>query len=162
MLAALLIGGAVTAAAPAYKTNSLTLLQPEQVLRERIGSVEVMAAYIKSLQAAAGAVSAQENSGAPSSGYFVVAVRPGGKSKVWFDFKPALPAPAQERFRAALEAVRPFEPKGGVVVFAMNTSLWGGAPAQDKPLPPQWDQAAQSAGKPVEVGDLVDRIWPAR
>lgn len=163
MAMALLISGVASAApsGPPHKTNSLMLLQPETVLRERVSSVETMAAYIKALQAAADGALANEKAGAASSGYFLVAVRPGGKSKLWFDFKPALPATTQERLRVALQAVRPFEPKGGVVVFAINTSLWGAAPAQDQPAPVEWTQAAQSAGKSLETGDLVDRIWPA-
>lgn len=164
VVVALMFAGAAGAAPPvhpAYRTNSLLMLQPEPVLRARVSSVENMAAYIRALQGAAGTVLAREPASTPSNGYLLVAVRPDGRSKLWFDFKPALPAQTQERLRASLEAVRPFQPKGGVVVFALNTSLWGAREPQFKPAPAEWTQAAQRAGGSLETGALIDRIWPA-
>jgi len=148
-----------TVAATPYKTESVMLLQPDSVLKERVPSVVGLSDYIKALQAAADGALATEPA-SPASGYLVVAVRPGRQSMAWLDFKPALPAPIAERIRAAIRGVPPFEARGGVVVFALNASLWGGAPSQGFPNPQEWSKAMEGRSEPMEVGDLVDMVWP--
>lgn len=158
LLFGLLCAGPASAAEP-YRTESVILLQPDFVLQERVPSVDSLSAYIKAVQSVAGAVLAEEPP-SPASGFLVLAVRPGGRSMVWLDTRPGLAARTAGRLRAAVLAVPPFEARGGTVVFALNASLWGAGPAQGFPDPQEWRQAMEGRDEPMEIGDLVDKVWP--
>lgn len=154
----MLFSAAVSAATP-YRTESIMLMQPDFELKERVASVESLSEYIKAVQSAAESALADEQPH-PATGFLVLAVRPGGQSMVWLDFKPGLPEPIAAKLRAAILAVPPFEARGGVVVFALNSSLWDSAPSQGFPKPQEWSKAMEGRSEPMEIGDLVDMVWP--
>ena len=79
---------------------------------------------------------------------------------MWFDFKPALPEPTASRLRAAILEVPAFEAKEGAVVFALNSSLWGAPAPTGFPSPQDWNSAMQGHAEPLEIGALVDKVWP--
>jgi hypothetical protein len=158
ILAAILLGSGASAATP-YRTENIVLLQPDFVLKERAPSVPALSEYIKAVQAAAGSALAGEQPH-PASGHLVLAVRPGGQSMVWLDFKPELPESSAARLRTAILAVPAFEARGGVVVFALNSSLWGVPASQGFPNPREWSKAMEGRSDPIEIGDLVDMVWP--
>lgn len=165
---ALLLAGIVLAgtgpasAATPYAANSIMLLQPQEALQERVDGAEPLAAYIKALNAAAQEHLGRAAPGAPASGYIVVAVRADGARKIWLDYTPALPAALSGPLRAALERVAPMRVRTGAAVFAIDASLWGGARASAPPSPEEWRRAAARTGEPVEVEDLVLRIFDGR
>jgi hypothetical protein len=148
-------------AATPYRTESIMLLQPDFVLKERVPSIDSLSSYIKAVQSSA-ELALSDTPPTPASGYLVLAVRPGGQSMVWLDFKPALPEPAAAKLRAAVLAVPAFEANNGVVVFALNSSLWGGPAASGFPNPHEWSKAMEEHDEPMEIGDLVDKVWPGR
>lgn len=150
----------VAAAAP-YELQSIMLLQPESVIGERVPSVDSLSKYIRAIQAATGSALGNE-APSPASGYIVLAVRPGGESNVWFDFQPALPEETESRLRAAILAVPPFAAKSGTVVFALNVTLWDAPPVSGMPNPSAWRKAAEGHSNEIEVGDLVDKVWPRK
>ena len=159
ILASVLLSFAASAATP-YRMENVMLLQPDFVLQERAPSVQSLSEYIRAVQgAAAGALADEQPS--PASGYLVLAVRPGAQSMVWLDFKPNLPATTATKLRAAILAVPAFEARGGVVVFALNSSLWGSPVSQGFPNPAEWTKAMEGRSDPMEIGDLVDQVWPA-
>ena len=96
----------------------------------------------------------------PATGYVVLAVRPSRQSMVWLDFKPALPEQTAAKLRAAILEVPPFEAENGVVVFALNSALWGAPPVSGFPNPPEWNAAMEGSTESMEIGDLVDKVWP--
>jgi hypothetical protein len=148
-------------AAEPYAVQRLVLFQPDFVLKERTDA-EALAAYVKALEASTTAALAHRKP-TPTAGFLVVAVRPGGTSKVWLDFDPPLPAPADAELRSALEHVKPFSARVGVVVFAIEVTLWGAAPTpKETPWPSDWKAAVDRHGSPLETGDLVDLAWPEK
>jgi len=156
----LLIFSCSASAAPSYHMNSIMLMQPEKIFGDRVGSAEKLSDYIIALNGAAERTLSAESSPNPAAGFIVVAVRPGGKSKVWVDFSPAVPLALEARLLGSLQAVTPVSVNGGVIVFAINASLWDAAPtSQQSPQVAEWQQAVKQAGKPLEVGDIVDRVW---
>lgn len=159
-LTAAILTFAAFAATP-YRTEGMVLLQPEFVLKERVTSIESLAGYVKAVQSSAGEA-LSDTTPTPASGYLVLAVRPGGQSMVWLDFNPALPEPVAARLRTAILAVPAFEARNGVVVFALKSSLWGAPPAKGFPDPPEWSKAMEGRDEPMEIGDLVDKVWPGR
>ena len=157
----LILASAVASATQPYHTENIMLLQPEFLLEERVPSVNQLSDYIKAVQNAAGsALSGVAQS--PTSGQLVIAVRPGGESKVGLDFVPALPEPTATALRRALEAVPPFKARGGVVVFSLNSTLWGAPPSSRPPAPTEWTEAMKGHTEPEEIGSLVERLWPPK
>jgi len=162
VLLTMLLSGSALASKP-YSVKSFMLLQPDSVLQERVGDVQGLANYVKSLDAAAAAALSRAKKPTPAAGFIVVAVRPNGQSKVWLDLSPALPPAVATQLRTSLERVPPFKARDGVVVFAINTTLWGSAPTErQNPWPAEWKKAMKGAKGAVEVGDLVDRVWPSK
>lgn len=158
-LLGILASDAAFAAEP-YRVQNLMLLQPDFVLSERV-QVEDLSRYIKSVNSAAQTSLAAAARPTPSAGFIVVAVRPGRQSKVWLDFSPALPVAAATALRASLEQVEPFEAENGVVVFAINSTLWGAAATERQgPSPAEWQEAMKDMDGAMEIGELVDRVWP--
>ncbi|MXV07210.1 hypothetical protein DYQ95_08705 [Xanthomonas sp. LMG 9002] len=161
MLVAGLWSGLLSAAEP-FRMQNLMLLQPESVMRDRAENVDALAAYVKALNATASRELARVGAPRPAAGFVAVAVRPGGRSRVWLDLAPALPDAVANPLVTALERVPPFQAKGGVVVFALNVTLWDAPPTERQgPWPAAWQRAAEGEQSPMEVGDLVDRVWPA-
>jgi hypothetical protein len=148
------------AAGSPYKLESIMLLQPDFVLSDRVPSIDALSNYVKAVETAT-IRTLNEEAPYPASGFIVLAVRPDESSKVWFDFKPALPAETASRLSAAIQAVKPFPSRNGTVVFALNATLWGAPPRTGSPNPPEWNEATKGLSDPVEIGDLVDRLlWP--
>ena len=157
-LAAALLGSTASAATP-YRAENIVLLQPDVVLRERAPSVQSLSDYIDAVKSAAARALADVQPH-PASGFLVLAVRPGGKSMVWLDFTPGLPEPTAAKLRAAVLGVPAFEARRGVVVFALNSSLWDAPASQGFPNPEEWSKAMEGRSEPMEVGALVDMVWP--
>ncbi|MET0547977.1 MAG: hypothetical protein ABW002_01730 [Xanthomonas sp.] len=161
MLVGMLWSGLLSAAEP-FRLQNLMLLQPESVMRDRAESVDALAAYVKALNATAARALSRVDAPRPAAGFVAVAVRPGGRSRIWLDVAPALPDPVANTLVTALERVPPFQAKGGVVVFALNVTLWDAPPTERQgPSPAAWQRAAEGQAAPMEIGDLVDRVWPA-
>jgi len=118
----------VRAAAPSWRTLGFVLLQPEAALRERVpGGAQAMSDYIASIDAAATKALAGVDPPRPTSGFLVLAVRQGGRSKAWLDLWPNLPRASEPALVDAVQAVKPFAVSKGTVVFALRVSAWGGA-----------------------------------
>lgn len=159
VLLAILFSGSAFAAKP-YTMQGVVLLQPESVLRARV-KVADLSSYIQAVTDTAEKSLADTSKAVPTAGFIVIAVRPGGQSKVWLDFSPKLPVAAAARLRFSLEKVPPFPVKEDVVVFALKSSFWGAAPTvREMPSPTEWNEAAKSLKNPIEIGELVERAWP--
>jgi hypothetical protein len=146
-------------AADPLTVSNVVLLQPSTVLEARVASVDAMAEYIKAVEAAAREGVAAATARQSVGGFIVVAVRPGLQSKVWLDFDALLDLEAQHHITRKVAAVPPFDARQGAVVFALKVALWGGRPTKrTAPLPAQWKNATRD-GQPMEVGELVERLW---
>lgn len=48
-----------------------------------------------------------------------------------------------------------------MVVFALNVTLWDAKPTtRQMPSPSEWNDAMRSSDRPIEIGELVGRVWP--
>ncbi|WP_157778725.1 hypothetical protein [Massilia violaceinigra] len=158
LLAAWLCASGVQAAG-GITAGGVVLLQPEQVIEARV-SVEKLAPYLKQVDAAASGTFNAAKGVPATGGFLVVAIRPGQQSKFWLDFNPPLPPAVASGLIAAAQGVQPPPVNGGTVVLAMKYGVAGGkVPAGPIPSPAEWATVAKAAGKPLEIGDLVDRIW---
>jgi hypothetical protein len=160
---AALFSSGVAFSGKAYQLQSIMLLQPDFILAERLESTQNLADYIENVEKISDKSLASIKSPKPTSGFIVFALRPGGKSKVWFDLSPSLPSVIESRFRADLEAIAPAHIKNNVVIFAVNVSLWGASPSKKfTPSPIEWKKAFRGSEEDMEIDKIVDRIWPAK
>jgi hypothetical protein len=147
-------------AAEVVSVRNVALLQPDSVLHERGAEAQHMAQYIRTAEATAGSVLRDEKP-TPTAGFIVFAVREGYASKVWLDLVPPLPAATATKLTAALERTQHVPFVGGTIVFAFNVSLWdAAADTRTMPRPQAWIDAAENLPKPIEIGELVDHVWP--
>lgn len=138
----------------------VVLLQPDVVLKERVPNVNELAEYIRAIEVAAQSEVVASTQHPKSSGFIVVAVRPGQRTNVWLDFEPPLPSLLENAVIAKVKTIQPFQARNGVVIFSLKVGLWGGAePARVAPFPSAWKAAAQKAGRSLETGALVESIW---
>jgi hypothetical protein len=50
--------------------------------------------------------------------------------------------------------------KAGVIVLAIEVSVWGGkVPSRAAPAPSEWKAQAERAGKALEVRERVELVW---
>jgi hypothetical protein len=144
---------------PLQRVN-VVLLQPSTVLEARVPDIDTMAEYIRAIEAAAREGVRASPSTRPAGGFVVVAVRPERQSRVWLDFEPPLNFQTGRQIVAKVAALPPFEVRNGPVVFALQVSVWGGAPPRRvAPSPPEWKAATQQAGKQLELDALIEQVW---
>ncbi|HEX8611142.1 MAG TPA: hypothetical protein VF800_07610 [Telluria sp.] len=145
-------------AASGVTAGGVVLLQPERVIEARV-TADKLALYLKQLDTVAMRAFKAAKAVPSSGGFLVVAMRPGEQSTFWLDFNPPLPPALANELIAGSNAVRVPTVKGTVVI-AMKYGIGGGtAPSHPVPSPAEWATAAKAAGKALEIGDLVDRIW---
>lgn len=142
-----------------FRTENVMLLQPDSVLMERVPAAQDIDAYIKAVQDAAASVLAKEKA-YPSNGFLVIAVRPKNKSNIWFDFSPKLPKNMERKLKKKILAISPCSVKSGVIVFALNTSLWGASTTKDFPQPPEWLAAVKNRQDVIDIDILINELWP--
>ncbi|NDY93152.1 hypothetical protein [Ideonella livida] len=148
-------------AVPAFTAAGIVLLQDGALLRERLGDIDQLHLYLDALGEAAGQALAPLFPGRPAGGFVVVALRPGGARRLWLDFEPELPPALQARLQPALASVAPPPVRDGLVVAALQASLWRGRlPTRPAPAPTEWREAAARQAERLEVAALVDRVWP--
>ena len=162
LLLSLLIGlvPPLAGAAEPIAKHGVVLLQPSAVLEERVASVDAMADYIKAVEAAAREAVLAGRSQQATGGFIVVAVKPGGRSKVWLDFDTLLDVETGRRLVERVAAVAPFEARNGPVVFALKVSTWGARESRRvAPSPAEWKAASQQAGRQLDIDSMIRHVW---
>ena len=138
----------------------VVLLQPGSVLEDRVPSVDAMAEYIKAVEAASREAVRAIPLKQAASGFIVIAIRPGQKSKVWLDFDTLLDSQVSQQLVARVTAVPPFEARHGPVVVALKVALWDGRESRRvAPSPAEWKAVTKQAGRPLEIDNLIQRVW---
>ena len=161
LVLALLVTSRECHAQRAFEPRGIIMLQTEKVFFERVPGMGAFEVYVKELVDAVNATVAKLPSSAPASGFLVVAVKSGGRSRVWLDSESQISDEAAQAIKTAAQQVYPVLVKNGVVLFAIKVSLWGGeSPKGMVPRPSEWEAEAEKAGGEIELGDLVLRVWP--
>lgn len=159
LLAWLLAAAPCVRAAEPLTNFNVVLLQPSSVLEERVPSIDAMAEYIKAVQAASREAVIASGAKQSVGGFIVVAVRPDLRSNVWLDFDSLIDLELRRQIITKVRAIKPFEARKGPVVFALKVATWNGKESKrTAPFPPEWKGVTRD-GAPLEVGELVERIW---
>lgn len=143
-----------------FETTNIVLYQPDDVVRKRLPGSGHLAAYIEKIQLAAEDFFARVHT--PDSLQIVVAVRPGGKSRVWL-MGSGLEEKTLAVLREQIQAIPPVAVQDGPVAFAICGKIAGGPEtAEATPMPPEWQESVKNLPQPVVVPDgLLDTVWPA-
>lgn len=136
------------------------LMQSGTTYRERIGSADALAVYIKAAEAVARTAVEHAGEQPPAAGFIVIALRPGQRSNVWLDFDDPVSDAIRSDLIAKIRTVLPIRVKDGPVVFALKVGLWGGKElARTAINPPEWKAAQQKSLMPLETEEIVEKIW---
>jgi hypothetical protein len=155
------VPGTARAVEPLHEFD-IVLLQPGEMIEQRVdGGADALAAYVKRLGIAGNDAMRANPEQIPSTGFIVVAARPGGLAHAWFDFQPALGEKATEALTQVVATVAPPTVRSGNLVFALRVGVWSTKPpAKYAPAPSEWNDAAKQAGHKLDVDAMVDQLWP--
>lgn len=157
----LLVTTALCEAQKPFEQKGITILQTEQVFFQRVPGMSSFEVYVKELVDGVDKAVGKLPKSTPIGGFLVVAVKPGGRSRAWLDLPPGVSAEVSNAIQEAAQQVYPMPVKNGVALFAIKISLWGGEVPQGMvPRPQAWEAEGEKAGGPIELGDLVMRVWP--
>jgi hypothetical protein len=144
-----------------FEQRGITMLQTEKVFFERVSGMKAFEVYVKDLVDAVDGAVGKVPKGSPTGGFLVVAVKPGGLSRVWLDVATPPADDVANVIVSGAQNVYPLSVKNGVVLFAIKISLWGGEPPKGMvPRPNAWEAEAERAGGSIELSELVLRVWP--
>lgn len=160
-----------------FQVKNIALLNSTEEFGRRAGSVQIMAEFIKAMEAELKSVveSKFSKDKTPQNGMAAVAVRPGGFSKFWVDIGDSFHEDITSDLETALADVGTPRVAGGPVAFTINFQIWGGIeePAPQKKvgvsppkLPALWKEAIQEQGMKGNKNrlrlpdDLLPLVWP--
>jgi hypothetical protein len=151
-------------AAEGFETENLVLYQPDDVLKQRLPSVNDLGDYFKKIEAECKSFLAKETQ--PSRLVVVVAVKPGKQSKFWF-IPSATKGSHLAELEKKLEAVPAIDVYGGPFAFAVCGKIAGGDPVakegkdEGPPIPQEWKDSVKDAKESVRVPDgFLAKLWP--
>lgn len=140
--------------------GAVVLLQPEYVFSQRLSAPDSLARYIQAINEVAIKIAANHPMHSPNSGFVVVAVKPGNKSKVWLDLDQNLEKHLSNEFFAEIQKIPPPQVNGGVISFGLNFKLWGSKRfSKDFPNPKEWRNLVEKSKKPMETSDIINALW---
>lgn len=144
-------------AKPSVNAKNIVLLQPDKVTSVRCPDVNSVSGYIKSIFAVFEDFSFDDD--ASGNGMVAFAVRPGFKSKVWFDFSDGLVG-YEDELEQKLLKIKPCEVQGGVFLFAVPVSVNSELSDKKVPMPGEWKEYLKNYGGNIEISEMIDAIWP--
>ena len=144
-------------AKPSVNAKNIVLLQPDKVTSVRCPDVNSLAGYIKSIFAVFENFNFDDD--ASGNGMVAFAVRPGFKSKVWFDFSDGL-VDYEDELEQKLLKIKPCEVQGGVFLFAIPIAVNSELSGKNVPMPAEWKEYLENYGDGIEISEMIDAIWP--
>jgi hypothetical protein len=151
-------------AAEGFEPKNLVLYQKDQVLKQRLPSMNDLVDYVKKIEAECQSFFAKETQ--PSNLVVVLAVKPGKQSKIWF-IPSTAKAPNLVDLQKKLAAIPTIDVYGGTFAFAICGTISGGDPTakeeKDKgpPIPQEWQDAVKDTQERITVPDgFLAKLWP--
>lgn len=158
LVAASSLSIAATAREPVVVRDSYSLYLPDEALRERGPTVEVLADYLRAIEQETENILSREPVRAGVSVSLVMGIKPGSKSKLWVvAAKPETTAELEKLLAPGIEQI-PVPSVRGYNAFAINLDLWGGdgwKEALPLPFPKAWIKAAPGGMVPDDVLSIL-------
>lgn len=150
--------------AEGFKTAGIVLYQPDDVLKERVGSANVIADYFKKIEEVTEEHFKQHAQ--PANLDLVIAIKPDHRVKCWLQCTDTSVSKELGALRKKLEAIKPIEVTGGPFAFAVRGQLAGGVEVKNEdgngpPIPDEWKAAAKDVKESLMVPDgFLKLVWP--
>lgn len=150
--------------AEGFKTAGIVLYQPDDVLKERVGSANVIADYFKKIEKVTEEHFKQHAQ--PANLDLVIAIKPDHRVKCWLQCTDTSVSKELGALRKKLEAIKPIEVTGGPFAFAVRGQLAGGVEVKNDdgdhpPIPDEWKAAAKDVKGSLIVPDgFLKLVWP--
>lgn len=139
------------------------LMQPKNILLEKINGVDDMDRYLKEVETSINKKLANITPSATSWGFLVIAVRNDGKIKAWLDTDDAVPPAIADAMIDVAVSTKAFAVKEGAAVFALGFGIDGAELPVDKmPFPNEWKQAANCTNEDCQeksAEEIVLTTW---
>ncbi len=145
----------------AFDVQRTILYQAEEVMRERVASVEAMSRYLRRVMDVSDEYWSTVERGEGRPVLLTFALKPGGRVRFWVDSQPALEPLLAGPWLDLLDGVPPPDVRGGPVALALEAMLWRTAatPWQWPYMPAEWQAAC--AGRALLVPDgVLEVVWP--
>ena len=135
--------------------DKIVLFQTNEELNQHGPDVNEFSNYIKKVQDEILNFTKKNND--IGDGFIVVALRPVGKSNVWFDLSGNKKL---DSLKNKILAITPCHVQGGAVVFAV-TNLDN--PSEVLPAPEEWIEVLENIpeSESLSITELIDQIWPS-
>ena len=161
-----------------FQVENIALLNSSSEFGLRAGSIQIVAGYIKSIEAKLTSIVETEfaDKKTPQNGLVAVAIRPGGSSKLWVDVGDKFNEDLTTKLEKSLADTGTPQVAGGPVAFTVNFQIWGGVTKAEKEkgagvappaIPASWKKALKANNKPPEEGkklkvpdDVLPLVWP--
>ena len=164
LFALILLAAHALVAAEGFKTAGIVLYQPDEVLRERFASADVLAEYFKKVEAATEEHFKQHSK--PANLDLVIAIKPEYRVKCWLRYTDASLDKELTALRKKIEAIKPLKITGGPFAFVVQGQLAGGVKNASNdgnrpPIPDEWKAVAEKAKEPLRLpDDFLKLLWP--
>lgn len=139
------------------------LMQPKQVILDKIDGVDDMDRYLKEVEVNINKKLAEITPVSTSWGFLVIAVRDDGKIKAWLDTDDAVPPAVASAMVNVAENTKPFAINQGAAVFALGFGVDGAELPIDKmPFPNEWKKVASCTNedcKEQNAEEIVLKSW---
>jgi|GEM_PF-1471645 len=143
-----------------FRVNSVVLYQPDEILNARLPSAKSIGELVLRVESAASEFWSTRPVGTPQPVLVVLAIKPGGRMRVWVDVPAAQGAEEGAReLTAHLERLPAPVVQHGPVAFAIQASLWDGA-GEWPFIPKEWKAAAEGRESMLVPDGILERIWP--
>ena len=135
--------------------DKIVLFQTNEELSQHGPDVNEFSNYIKKVQDEVLNFTKKNND--IGDGFIVVALRPVGKSNVWFDLSGNKKL---DSLKNKILAITPCHVQGGAVVFAV-TNLDN--PSEVLPAPEEWIEILENLpeSESLTITELIDQVWPS-
>lgn len=150
-----------------FAVTSIALYQPDDVLRDRVGTdTQEFAKYLKALEVAGEGAFASFSNADGATGSIVVALKPGGLARFWLVLGGnKLPPGLREALLEGLASIPPVSVANGPVAAALNFDAWGGgkpilSTGEALPIPEEWRSALGGSLPGVRPDAPLKMVWP--
>ena len=123
------------------------LMQPKDLIENKIGSIDEMSRYIKQVEVGISDKLASISSN-PTWGFLVIAVRNDGKIKAWLDTdEQVLPSITTAMIEIA-QTTNSFPVNAGAVIFSLGFAINGAdIPPNTMPFPNEWKTVSKCSNE---------------
>lgn len=134
----------------------LVLLQPQEIVQNRVNSPNNIADFAKKVNAVVSPVLSQIQN---NQGFVVVIVNDKGEIRVWLDLKLLPSDQIEKQLIAQIQQLKPFVVKEGIVGLALAYETGNEVMTKEFPHPVEWQKALENQTENIDFDSFIAKIW---